>query len=146
MKTGRRMLAFNYHKPTLKIVKPGKKAGKPIVEDYRGERTAKAIVDAVVDKIPNHVKRLNDDDYESWLNTGTDAKAILFSEKGTTSALLKAIAIDFLGGIDVAQVRVKETDAVEKFGVEKFPTLVLVPSKGKVSKLRCNMPEQSLHN
>ena len=29
--------------PTLKIVKPGKKPGKPIVEDYQGARSAKAI-------------------------------------------------------------------------------------------------------
>ena len=41
--------------PTLKIVKPGKKPGKPMVVAYRGGRNAKAIVDAVIDKIPNHV-------------------------------------------------------------------------------------------
>lgn len=117
--------------PTLKIVKPGKKAGKPVVEDYQGQRTAKAIVDAVVEKIPNHVKRLKEDDYQAWLDDGAGGKAILFSDKGTTSALLKAIAIDFLGGIDVAQIRDKEKEAVEKFSVEKFPTLVLVPGKGK---------------
>lgn len=119
--------------PTLKIVKPGKKAGKPIVEDYQGERTAKAIVDAVVDKIPNHVKRLKDGDYQAWIDSGTDSKAILFSDKGTTSALLKAIAVDFLGGIDVAQIRDKETEAVDRFDVEKFPTLVLIPGKGEDS-------------
>ena len=117
--------------PTLKIVKPGKKPGKPIVEDYQGPRTAKGIVDAVTDKIPNHVKRLKDDDYEAWLNDGKAAKAILFSDKGTTSALLKAIAVDFLSGVNVAQIRDKETDAVEKFNVKKFPTLVLIPEEGK---------------
>ncbi|KAF2482512.1 hypothetical protein BDY17DRAFT_346582 [Neohortaea acidophila] len=117
--------------PTLKIVKPGKKAGRPIVDDYNGERTAKAIVDAVTGKIVNHVARLKDDDYADWLDAGDAPKAILFSEKGTTSSLLKAIAIEFLGGIDVAQIRSKEDDAVEKFDVQRFPTLVLVPGKGK---------------
>lgn len=115
----------------MKIVKPGKKAGKPIVEDYQGARSAKAIVDAVVDKIPNHVKRLKDDDYQDWLEDGDGAKAILFSDKGTTSALLKAIAIDFLGAINVAQIRDKEKEAVEVFNVDKFPTLVLLPGDGK---------------
>ncbi|TKA83764.1 hypothetical protein B0A55_00068 [Friedmanniomyces simplex] len=120
--------------PTLKIVRPGKKVGKPMVEDYRGERTAKGIVDAVVEKIPNHVRRLKDADYEAWLEEGGESarpKAILFSEKGTVSALLKAVAVDFLGAIDVAQIRNKELEAVEIFNVEKFPALVLLPGTGK---------------
>jgi protein disulfide-isomerase A6 len=116
--------------PTLKIVRPGKKAGKPTVEDYQGARSAKAIVDAVVDKIPNHVARLKDADLESWSGK-SGPRAILFSDKGVVSALLKALAIDFLGGIDVAQVRNKETQAVEKFDIKKFPTLVLLPGDGK---------------
>ncbi|KAK5263177.1 hypothetical protein LTR16_012850, partial [Cryomyces antarcticus] len=68
--------------PTLKIIKPGKKTGKPVVEDYQGQRTAKAIVDAVVDKIPNHVNRVADRTLDEWLATGNDtAKAVLFSDK-----------------------------------------------------------------
>lgn len=116
--------------PTLKIVKPGKKPGKPIVEDYRGGRNAKAIVDAVIDKIPNHVKRLKGSDYATWMQTD-GPKAILFSDKGTVSALLKAVAIEFLGGLEVAQIRDKEKDAVEALAIEKFPTLVLLPGGGK---------------
>jgi protein disulfide-isomerase A6 len=115
--------------PTLKIVRPGKKAGKPIVEDYNGARSAKAIVDYVVDKIPNHVTRLKDAELESW-SAKSGPRAILFSDKGVVSALLKSLAIDFLGSVDVAQVRNKETQAVEKFEVKKFPTLVLLPGDG----------------
>ncbi|KAF2217406.1 hypothetical protein CERZMDRAFT_80171 [Cercospora zeae-maydis SCOH1-5] len=117
--------------PTLKIARPGKKAGKPIIEDYQGARSAKAIVDAVIDKIPNHVKRLKDDDYAAWVAAGTGPKAILFTNKGSVSALLKAVAVDFLGALDVAQIRDKETEAVGTFEVEKFPTLVLLPGGGK---------------
>ncbi|KAJ5897261.1 Thioredoxin [Penicillium tannophilum] len=114
--------------PTLKIVTPSKKPGKPRVEDYQGARTAKGIVDAVVDRIPNHVKRATDKDLDNWLGQNEERpKAILFTEKGTTSSLIRALAIDFLGAIDVAQVRNKETSSVEKFGVEQFPTLVVVP-------------------
>ncbi|KAK5124285.1 hypothetical protein LTR85_001988 [Meristemomyces frigidus] len=117
--------------PTLKIVRPGKKAGRPLVEDYQGARTAKGIVDAVVSQIPNHVKRLKDGEYEAWLEEGAEGpKAILFSEKGTTSALLKAVAVDFLGVMGVAQIRDREKEAVEVFHVEKFPTLVLLPGEG----------------
>ncbi|EOD53128.1 putative pdi related protein a protein [Neofusicoccum parvum] len=118
--------------PTLKIVRPGKKPGKPVVEDYKGARSAKAIVDAVVEKIPNHVKRVGDKDIDSFLKEGNDtAKAILFTEKGTTSALLRALAVDFLGSVQVAQIRDKEKKAVEVFGVSKFPTLVLLPGGDK---------------
>ncbi|KAL4784169.1 hypothetical protein BJX76DRAFT_357251 [Aspergillus varians] len=117
--------------PTLKIVTPSKKPGKPRVEDYRGDRSAKGIVDAVVEKIPNHVKRVTDKNLDEWLSEDEETpRAILFTEKGTTSALIRALAIDFLGNIKVAQIRSKESDAVEKFGVTEFPSLVLLPGKG----------------
>lgn len=114
--------------PTLKIVRPGGKSGKPVIEDYQGPRSAKGIVDVVVDKINNHVKRVTDKDIEDWLEKNNDtAKAILFTEKGTTSALLKSIAIDFLDVISVAQIRNKETKANSLFGIETYPTLLLLP-------------------
>lgn len=116
--------------PTLKIVRPGKKPGRPTVEDYQGARSTKAIVDAVIDKIPNHVKRLKDADYAAW-TAAEGPRAILFSDKGTVSALLKSIAIDFLGSIEVAQIRDKEKEAVGAYNIEKFPTLVLLPGEGK---------------
>ncbi|KFZ25007.1 hypothetical protein V502_00533 [Pseudogymnoascus sp. VKM F-4520 (FW-2644)] len=115
--------------PTLKIVKPGKKFGKPVVEDYQGAREAKPIIEAVSSKISNHVAKVTDKDLDAFMAENVDThKAILFTAKGTTSSLLKAIAIDFLGGIKVAQIRSKEARAVEMFGVEKFPTIVLLPA------------------
>ncbi len=118
--------------PTLKIVKPGTKRGRPVVEDYQGQRSTKAIVDAVVDKIPNHVKKLQDSNLDEWLaDTTTPAKAILFTEKGTTSALIRSLAIDFLGNVGVGQIRSKEEAAVEKYGISQFPSIVLLPGKGQ---------------
>ncbi|OJD16622.1 protein disulfide-isomerase domain [Emergomyces pasteurianus Ep9510] len=118
--------------PTLKVITPSKQPGKPLVEDYQGARTAKAIVDYVVERIPNHIKRLTDKDFDGWLKEANDtAKAILFTEKGTTSALLRSLAIDYLGSISIAQIRNKETSAVKMFGIDKFPTLVLLPGGSK---------------
>ncbi|KAL6235643.1 hypothetical protein BDW75DRAFT_239976 [Aspergillus navahoensis] len=118
--------------PTLKIVTPSKKPGKPRVEDYQGPRTAKAIVDAVAERIPNHVKRVTDKNLDEWLSEDEQApKAILFTEKGTTSSLIRAVAIDFLGSIKVAQIRNKETAAVDRFDITEFPSLVLLPGSGK---------------
>lgn len=114
--------------PTLKIVKPGKEVGRPNVEDYQGSRDAKGIVNAVIDKIPNHVKWIGDKGLDEWLKKDNDtAKAILFSNKGTTSALIKSLAVDFLGGISFAQIRDKEQAAVKLFGIDDFPSLVLLP-------------------
>ena len=118
--------------PTLKIVRPGKKPGRPTVEDYQGQRVAKAIIDAVKEKIPNHVKRVTDKGLEEWLKEGNDtAKAVLFSDKGATSATLRALAIDFAGNINIAQIRNKEKAAMELFGVESVPKLILLPGGDK---------------
>ncbi|KAL8835954.1 MAG: hypothetical protein Q9170_003111 [Blastenia crenularia] len=114
--------------PTLKIVKPSKKPGKPTVEDYQGGRTTKDIVDAVKQAIPNNVKRISDKGLNPWLNSDNDtAKAILFSDKGTTSALIKVVATDYLGRINFAQIRNKETAALEMFGITTYPSLVVLP-------------------
>ena len=129
--------------PTLKIVRPGKKPGKPVVEDYQGPREAKAIVDAVSDKITNHVKRLKADTLDAWVEEGTRPKAILFTEKGTTAPLVKALAIDFLGAIDFAQVRNKETAAVNKYEVDRFPTIVLLQGDN-VSKYDGEISKEAL--
>ncbi|KAJ2897704.1 uncharacterized protein MKZ38_004481 [Zalerion maritima] len=117
--------------PTLKIVRPSKKStGKPMIEDYNGERSAKSIVNAVTGAINNHVKRLQDKDRDEFM--GDDGpKAILFSDKGTLSAIIKTIAIEFLDIISVAQVRNKEKSLVDEFGITEFPTLVLIPAGGE---------------
>lgn len=120
--------------PTLKIVKPGSKPGKPIVEDYQGPRTAKGIVDYVIDKIPNVVKKVDDKSLEGFLADETP-KAILFTEKGSTTALIKAVAIAFKGSINVAQIRNTAKGAVELFGVTKFPTLLLLPGGKDAEKI-----------
>lgn len=118
--------------PTLKIVRPGKKAGRPAVEDYQGARSATGIVEAVVERINNHVKRVSDKDIDKFLSDKNEtAKAILFTDKGTTSALLKSVAIEFLDVIAIAQARNKESKTVGIFGVDKFPSLVLLPGGDK---------------
>lgn len=111
-------------------MKPGKTGGKPIVEDYNGPRTAKGVFDAVINKMPNLVKRVDDKTLEAFLAESNDTtKAILFTDKGKTSALLKAVAIEFKGSISVAQIRNtdKEKASLELFGITKFPTLLLLP-------------------
>ncbi|EWC46325.1 hypothetical protein DRE_04496 [Drechslerella stenobrocha 248] len=113
--------------PTIKAFRPGKN-GKPNVQDYQGPRTAKGIVDHVLDLIPNHVVRVNSKTVEDFLQKNNETtKAILFTKKGVATPLYKALAIDFYGAITFAQIRDKETEAAELFGIEKFPTLLVLP-------------------
>ena len=114
--------------PTLKLIKPSKKSGKPRVEDYQGPRTAKGIIEAVKSGIPNHVKRISDKGLDAWLRESNDtSKAILFSDKGTTSALIKVLAAEFVGRMNFAQIRDKDTIAIEMFEITEFPTLLVLP-------------------
>lgn len=122
--------------PTLKTVKPGKKPGKPIVSDYTGERTAKAIADALIDTIPNHVIKVTDDNLEKFLKDWNHMpKAILFADKGSTSPLLKSLAIDFKDSLKIAQIHKKQEGCIEAFGITEFPRLLLLPgpeAKGEI--------------
>jgi protein disulfide-isomerase A6 len=85
------------------------------------------MVEAVVQQINNYVVKVEDKSLDKFLSNTDKPKAILFTEKGTTSALLKSIAIDFADVITIGQARNKEAKAAETFGIEKFPTLVLLP-------------------
>ena len=114
--------------PTLKIVKPSKNPGKPIIEDYQGARSAAGIVDAVKAAIPNNVKKITDKGLSAFLENSNDtSKAMLFSDKGTTSALIKVLATEYQGDMNFAQIRNKETAANEMFGVTEYPTLIVLP-------------------
>lgn len=114
--------------PTLKVVKPSKKPGKPVVEDYQGPRESKAIVEYLKAAIPNNVKRITDKGLSGWLsNNNETAKAILFSNKGSTGALIKVLATEFVGKVGFGQIRDKEKASVEMFGVTEYPTLVVLP-------------------
>ncbi|KAA8912857.1 hypothetical protein FN846DRAFT_886957 [Sphaerosporella brunnea] len=122
--------------PTLKLFVPSGKTGKPIVEDYTGPRTVKAITDALAERIPNRVTKLTAPKLDDFLSKKNEtAKAILFTKKGTTGALWKSLAIDFEDSIIFTQIRDKEKDVAERFGITKFPTIVLLPggdAEGKV--------------
>ncbi|RKF59736.1 Protein disulfide-isomerase A6 [Erysiphe neolycopersici] len=123
--------------PTLKIVKPGKTPGKPIVQEYSGARSAESFVKAVIDKIPNLVEKLPEENVEKWIqDAGESPVAILFTNKPRINPLLKALAIEFKGNIKFAHVQVSDDGEVsaEKYEIKKLPTIVLVKG-GKIDEL-----------
>ncbi|KAL1893723.1 hypothetical protein Sste5346_006224 [Sporothrix stenoceras] len=115
--------------PTLKIARPPKakaKGRRTVVDDYQGQRTAAGIVDSLTSQMNNHVVKVTDATLDEFLTSTNGAKALLFTEKGTTAPSTKALATDFLGSIVVGQVRSKEANTVAKYGVTSFPTLLLL--------------------
>lgn len=96
--------------------------------DYQGQRTAKAIADAISEAIPNRVNRLQNKQLEGFYKKNNEStKAILFTNKGTTPALWRSLAIDFLGAVDFYVVRDREQDVTKAFGVTSFPQVALLP-------------------
>ncbi|KAI9668813.1 MAG: hypothetical protein M1831_000882 [Alyxoria varia] len=117
--------------PTLKIVKPArKKGGKPAVEDYQGERSARGIKEAVLEKMPNLVTRVKDEGLEGFLGK-EGPKGLVFSEKALVPPVVKALAIDFKEGIEFGFSRNGDKKTVERFGIKTFPTVLLFPGGDK---------------
>ena len=118
--------------PTLKTVRVTGSRGKPIIQDYNGPRTAAGIVEAVKGLIPNVVQKVTDDKLESFFSeNNSTAKALLFSDKGSTAALVKVLANEYATNMNFAQIRDKEEAANKMFGVTSYPTIVVLPGGSK---------------
>lgn len=116
--------------PTLKIMRPVKKNGKRTFKaiDYNGQRTVKAIVDQLRSDMPSEVRRLESEQMKQFLSHRNEtAKVLLFTKKGTISPIFKALSTTYKDQISFAQVRDNQKAAVAEFGVENFPTLLILP-------------------
>ncbi len=128
--------------PSFKVFRPPKVGkGKGAVEDYSGERSAKAISQFLVQRIQNNVhrfmssKKLKSD----WLNNENNdetPKLLLFSKKQLITPLLKSLAIDFSGTINFATISESglDDDIKEQFQVTEFPKLILIPANTSYDK------------
>ncbi|KAK9464276.1 thioredoxin-like protein [Lipomyces arxii] len=112
--------------PTLKIFRPNPKTpGKPMMENYQGERKAKSIVDTVLGRIANRVKRLRAIDLDSWFQETDLPYVLLFTNKAATPPMYKTLAIDFASTANFGIIKNSEKVAVEKYKVSKYPTLIV---------------------
>ena len=112
---------------------PGDRTGsKKFPIDYNGARSAKAIVDAGIDRLPSkYVERISDknpiDAFYAKENASLP-KAILFTDKPKTAPLYKALSLEFKDRMVFGEVRHSVKSLVEEFGIEKFPTLIVIPT------------------
>lgn len=67
------------------------------------------------------------------LQNSTLPKALLFTDKPTTTPLYKALSVDFADRMLFGEVKKSVKEAVEAFGISKYPTLVvLTPDSGAI--------------
>ncbi|CAO1637527.1 unnamed protein product [Parajaminaea phylloscopi] len=89
--------------PTIKLFPP---TAKRLPRDYRGERTAKALVEYAVDALPRSVQKINAEDLQSFVTRDSKRpKVLLFSSKATSSPLYKSLALDFRKSMTFAIAR-----------------------------------------
>eukprot|EP00929_Paragymnodinium_shiwhaense_P107171 TRINITY_DN73239_c0_g1_i1.p1 TRINITY_DN73239_c0_g1~~TRINITY_DN73239_c0_g1_i1.p1 ORF type:complete len:329 (+),score=51.72 TRINITY_DN73239_c0_g1_i1:131-988(+) len=110
--------------PTIVGFMPNSK--QPIV--YNGERKAGAIKTWATNTMPDFVKRLKQpEDFEAWADYADDQtrRIVLFSEKASVAALMKAISSEFRGRVRFG-LAVKDTFSrlAKEYGVQSYPTLV----------------------
>ncbi|KAJ9055099.1 hypothetical protein DSO57_1007590 [Entomophthora muscae] len=127
--------------PTLKlfpssIVSKGK-TKKPL--DYNGERSKKAIKDFIINAIPDTSKKVVASGKETKYSISIDKflenesseaspKVLLFSEKPAAQPIYKSLALEFHERASFGLILKKEAELVKRFEVEKFPSLLVIPS------------------
>ncbi|KAF7722282.1 protein disulfide isomerase (PDI) protein [Apophysomyces ossiformis] len=115
-------------------------------EDYQGPRDAKSIVDYLLSTQPSNVRFVKADSSKakSKKSSGIDdflatknatlPKALLFTDKATTTPLYKALSVEF--GDDrmlLGEVKKSEKEVLNMFDIQTFPTLLVIsPEAGLV--------------
>lgn len=111
--------------PTVVAFTP--KSKSPLV--YNGERKATAIKAWATSTMPDFVERLKPDAFDSWADYGKDPvrKVVLFSEKSSVAALMKAVSSEFKGRVQFG-IATKSVfaDLAKRYEVHSYPTLVVL--------------------
>jgi protein disulfide-isomerase A6 len=112
-------------------------------EDYQMQRSPGAMARFLTSRLPNNVKTLTDATVADFLAAEGPPKALLFSAKKTTTELAKGIALNLKGRMSLGQVHESEKETVKKYGITKFPAVLVfktgaaddkpIPFEGKLS-------------
>jgi len=106
---------------------PGQVMKEPT--DYNGQRNAAAVARAAIDMLPNFVHKVDSSSEEKFISNNL-GKVMLFTDKKSVPTLFKALALEYRNRLHFGWIKSTEKELVEKYGVEKFPT-VLVQKKGE---------------
>ena len=106
---------------------PGGKRASDAV-DYNGARQGGAMAKALLAQLGNHVSKIAaGDKHDKWAASEL-GKVLLFSEKPAVTTLYKALAQQFQNRLAFAQAPISDAELKAKYGVEKAPTLLVLPA------------------
>jgi len=116
---------------------PGQVMKEPV--EYNRQRLAATLAKSAIDMLPNFVHKVEAKTEEKFLSNSL-GKVLLFSDKLNTPTLFKALALEYRNRLHFGWVKSTETDLIEKYHVETFPTILVqpkdqesfIPFKGKV--------------
>jgi protein disulfide-isomerase A6 len=108
-----------------------------LTKDYNGAREAKPMAETLLAAITKkYVKSIggkakSSPSIEDFTNekAGELAKVILFTDKSNTPDLYKALSVSYKDRLLFGEIKKAKTDLVEKFKVEKFPTVLVIPKE-----------------
>ncbi|KAF9430336.1 protein disulfide isomerase (PDI) protein [Podila epigama] len=126
--------------PTIKVF-PANRSGKSNVKyprDYQGERSGRAIVDHLVQMLPNDIQIVSSNpsseritNIDEFVAAEDSARALLFTKKITSSNMYKGLATDFRRRMVVAEMRNPSESVLKQFNIEKSPPVLIVFPKGE---------------
>eukprot|EP00294_Goniomonas_avonlea_P010850 CAMPEP_0114558710 /NCGR_PEP_ID=MMETSP0114-20121206/10531_1 /TAXON_ID=31324 /ORGANISM="Goniomonas sp, Strain m" /LENGTH=398 /DNA_ID=CAMNT_0001744127 /DNA_START=149 /DNA_END=1345 /DNA_ORIENTATION=- len=127
--------------PTIKIYPPSLLG----VQDFTGERNAKAIKKFATRFMNNFVKQVKSDTEPAFVNPNPQIpKVLLFSDKSDTPPLFKGLAIDFKDKIHMGMVKSDDKALCSKYRVTKFPTILVLLQDKKPMRYDGKIEYQSL--
>lgn len=97
-------------------------------ERYQGDMEINKISKFATNKMQNFVSLVTDDNYEKIMEReGSNMKILLFTERKSTSPLMKSLSKKYKGKLVFGEVRKsQESELAKKFKIKKFPTLIAV--------------------
>lgn len=96
-------------------------------EKYKGLKTWEKIFQFGSGKMQSFVRVVNDQNYGDFITSNpNNHKVILFTSKKVTPPLLKAISKKYQGKLSFGEIRQSEKELVQRYKVDKFPTLLVV--------------------
>jgi thioredoxin-like negative regulator of GroEL len=95
-------------------------------ERYNGKQDWNSLANAASKKMQNFVQSVNQENFDAFMSRDQQkSKVLYFTDKKTTSAIMKSFSKRFLDKLSIGEVR--HTDELsKKFGVQKFPQLLVV--------------------
>jgi len=137
--------------PTIKLF-PSKavQKGEGFIKepvDYNGARTAAAMAQFALSYLPNFVTTVTDKNVDEFLSSSPELpKALLFTNKKETTPLYKGLAIDYHYTLNLGQVKDTDKAVVEKYKVDKYPTLLVVKEGEEPVKYTGELKHEALFN